>query len=225
MNLTGLFTLPESNFTIVGMAGILSGVFYAPLTAIFLIAEVTGGYELIIPLMIVSSTAYVIVKHFEPFSMDTSKLASEGNIFTANKDKNILMHLNINEILETDFSIVPFNTKINSMIDLISSSRRNLFPVIDENGFLLGTIKLENIRDILFELESFKDLQVLELMSPPKDYIHVTDSMHSVMKKFDDSGEWNLPVVNMENKYIGFISKSRIFSKYRDKLISFNSEE
>lgn len=225
LNLTGLFALPESNFTIVGMAGILSGVFYAPLTSIFLIAEITGGYELIMPLMIVSSISYVIVKHFEPFSMDTSKLASEGNIFTNNKDKNILMHIHLNDILEADFATVPFDSKINSLVDIIANSKRNLFPVIDRNGILLGTIKLENIRGILFDLETFNDVQAIELMSPPKCLIHVTESMDEVMKKFDTCGEWNLPVVNTDNKYLGFISKSRIFSKYRDKLISFHSEE
>lgn len=225
MNLTGLVTLPESNFTIVGMSGILSGVFYAPLTAIFLIAEITGGYELIMPLMLVASISYIIVKHFEPFSMDTSKLASEGNIFTENKDKNILMHINITEILETDFSKVSFDSKIDSLVEMISSSKRNLFPVLDKNGFLLGTIKLENIREILFDLDSFDDVQAIELMTPTKCLLRSTDNMNFAMQKFDETGEWNLPVVDAENKYIGFISKSRIFSKYRNKLISFHSEE
>jgi len=224
-NLVGMFQLPETNFTIVGMSGILSGVFYAPLTGIFLIAEITGGYELIIPLMIVSAIAYAIVKHFEPYSMDTSKLASEGNIFTHNRDKNILMQLNILEILETDFCTVPYNAKTSSMVNLITTSKRNLFPVLNDSGNLIGTIKLENIREILFDLENFNDIQVIELMNPPKCFIHVDDEMNSVMKKFDETGEWNLPVVDKDNKYLGFISKSRIFSKYRDKLISFTDED
>lgn len=223
-NLLGLFPLPETNFTIVGMSGILSGVFYAPLTGIFLIAEVTGGYELIIPLMIVSAISYAMVRHFEPFSMDTSKLASEGNIFTHNRDKNILMQLNIFEILETDFSVVPYYSKISSMVELITTSKRNLFPVVNDKGNLLGTIKLENIREILFDLETFSDVQVIELMNKNKCFIHINDEMNSVMKKFDESGEWNLPVVDKDDKYLGFISKSRIFSKYRDKLISFTDE-
>lgn len=224
-NLVGMFQLPETNFTIVGMSGILSGVFYAPLTGIFLIAEITGGYELIIPLMIVSAIAYAIVKHFEPYSMDTSKLASEGNIFTHNRDKNILMQLNILEILETDFCTVPYNAKTSSMVNLITTSKRNLFPVLNDSGNLIGTIKLENIREILFDLENFNDIQVIELMNPPKCFIHVDDEMNSVMKKFDETGEWNLPVVDKDNKYLGFISKSRIFSRYRDKLISFTDED
>lgn len=225
LNMSGLFNLPVTNFTIVGMSGILSGVFYAPLTGIFLIAEITGGYELIIPLMIVSAISYAITRHFEPFSMDTSKLASEGNIFTFNKDKNVLMQLNIPEILETDFSVVPFNAKISSMVDLISNSKRNLFPVLDIDGHLIGTIKLENIREILFDLEAFNDVQAIELMNPPKKFIHIDDDMNGVMKKFDSTGEWNLPVTDKEDKYIGFISKSRIFSKYRDKIISFSDEQ
>lgn len=223
-NLVGMFQLPETNFTIVGMSGILSGVFYAPLTGIFLIAEITGGYELIIPLMIVSAIAFAIVKHFEPYSMDTSKLASEGNIFTHNRDKNILMQLNILEILETDFCTVPYNAKTSSMVNLITTSKRNIFPVLNDSGNLIGSIKLENIREILFDLENFNDIQVIELMNPPKCFIHVDDEMNSVMKKFDETGEWNLPVVDKDNKYLGFISKSRIFSKYRDKLISFTDE-
>ena len=223
INLSGFFTLPESNFTIVGMAGILSGVFYAPITAIFLIAEITGGYELMMPLMIVSSIAYLIVKHFEPYSMDTSKLASEGNIFTADRDKNILMHINISDILETDFTPVLFDAQIDSLIELISSSKRSIFPVLDYEGYLLGTIKLEKIREILFDLESFSNLQIIELMDPAGCLIQITDSMNDVMQKFDSSGEWNLPVVDEDKKYAGFISKSRIFSRYRDKLISFSS--
>lgn len=223
INLSGFFTLPESNFTIVGMAGILSGVFYAPITAIFLIAEITGGYELMMPLMIVSSIAYLIVKHFEPYSMDTSKLASEGNIFTADRDKNILMHINISDILETDFTPVLFDAQIDSLIELISSSKRSIFPVLDYEGYLLGTIKLEKIREILFDLESFSNLQIIELMDPAGCLIQITDSMNDVMQKFDSSGEWNLPVVDEGKKYTGFISKSRIFSRYRDKLISFSS--
>ena len=223
INLSGFFTLPESNFTIVGMAGILSGVFYAPITAIFLIAEITGGYELMMPLMIVSSIAYLIVRHFEPYSMDTSKLASEGNIFTTDRDKNILMHISISDILETDFSPVLFDAQIDSLIELISSSKRSLFPVLDYEGHLLGTIKLENIREILFDLESFSNLQIIELMDPAGCLIKITDSMNDVMQKFDSCGEWNLPVLDENKKYAGFISKSRIFSRYRDKLISFSS--
>jgi CIC family chloride channel protein len=221
INLSGFFALPESNFTIVGMAGILSGVFYAPITAIFLIAEITGGYELMMPLMIVSSIAYLIVRHFEPYSMDTSKLASEGNIFTTNRDKNILMHISINDILETDFSPVLFDAQIDSLIEQISSSKRSIFPVLDYEGHLLGTIKLENIREILFDLESFSNLQIIELMNPAGCLVQITDSMNDVMQKFDSCGEWNLPVVDENKKYAGFISKSRIFSRYRDKLISF----
>lgn len=225
INLLQWFRIPEGNFTLVGMAGILSGVFYAPLTSIFLIAEITGGYELMLPLMIVSSISFLIVKHFEPFSMDTSKMASEGNIFTTNKDKNILMHINILDILETDFCTVSYNASINSMVNLISNSKRNLFPVIDSEHNLLGTIKLENIREILFDLEAYHDVKVIEIMNTAKILVSITDSMNEVMKKFDSSGEWNLPVVDENKRYLGFISKSRIFSYYRDKLISFNVEE
>ncbi len=223
INLLNFGKLPESNFTLVGMAGILSGVMYAPLTGIFLIAEVTGGYELMIPLMIVSAISYGIVRVFEPYSMDTRELAKKGEVLTANKDKNILTLLDIHEIIEKDFSKILYSKKIIELTDLISHSKRNLFPVVNENDKLLGIVYLENIREILFELNSFQDLSVIELMKKPPATINIDENMGSVMKKFDESKAWNLPVLK-DGKYIGFISKSSVFSSYREQIIKSHSE-
>ncbi len=223
INLTHFAKLPESNFTLVGMAGILSGVMYAPLTGIFLIAEVTGGYELMIPLMIVSAISYGIVRTFEPFSMDTRELAMKGDILTTDKDKNILTLLNINKIIENDFSTILYNKRIIDLTELISQSKRNLFPVIDENENLLGIIHLENIREILFDLPNYKELVVVELMDKVEIKVDINEDMNSVMEKFDNSMLWNLPVVD-NGKYVGFISKSTVFAKYREHIRKWNSD-
>jgi len=223
VNLISFGKLPESNFTLVGMAGILSGVMYAPLTGIFLIAEITGGYELMIPLMIVSAISYGIVRVFEPYSMDTRELAKKGEVLTANKDKNILTLLDIHEIIETDFAKILYSKKIFELTELISHSKRNLFPVVDEKDRLLGIVYLENIREILFELTSFMDLPVVELMKNAPAVLYINEDMASVMKKFDESKAWNLPVLK-DGKYIGFISKSSVFASYREQIIKSNSE-
>ncbi|MGE5683093.1 MAG: chloride channel protein [Bacillota bacterium] len=216
--------LPEENFTLVGMAGVLSGVMYAPLTGIFLIAEITGGYELMIPLMIVSASSYIIVKHFEPYSMDTKELAKKGYLIRDNRDRAILTLLNVSEIIEKDFVCVPGTATIMELTEIIAHSKRNIFPVIGKEGELLGIIVLENIREILFELESYKDMPAIELMIKPQAVVEMEEEMSAVMKKFDETGAWNLPVVK-DNKYIGFVSKSSLFSKYRSQLLSNYTEE
>jgi chloride channel protein, CIC family len=218
INLLNITNVPESNFTIVGMAGILSGVMYAPLTGIFLIAEVTGGYELMIPLMIVATISYGIAKNFHPYSMETRELAELGHILTEDKDKNILTLLDIKEIIETDFTKIYSYQKIQDLSDIITHSNRNLFPVVDKNNKLMGIVYLENIREIMFELPSLNELHVIELMSNPPELIQFKEDMNSVMKKFDECNAWNLPVVN-NGEYIGFISKSRILANYRSRLI------
>lgn len=223
VNLIAPYNLPEANFALVGMAGVLSGVMYAPLTGIFLIAEITGGYELMIPLMIVSASAYAIVKHFEPFSMDTKELAQRGELITGNRDKTILTLLHMEEIVEKDFSVIRSTSTIGELTGTIAHSKRNMFPVVDLSGTFLGLIKLENIREILFELESYKDLPAIELMDKPRAIIEHDEEMHRVMKIFDETGAWNLPVVK-EGRYVGFVSKSSIFTQYRKELLSQYAE-
>ncbi len=217
LNMLNISNLPESNFTLVGMAGILSGLYHAPLTAIFLIAEITGGYTLMIPLMIVSSISYAISKYFEPFSMDTKTLGASGKIFTDDRDHNILTTINTSNLIETNFQKIAPNETLGDLIKVIAKSQRNIFPVVDEEDKLLGIIFLDKIREIIFKTEMYSIILVKELMSKPEATIHPEETMEKVMKKFDDTGAWNLPVTD-NGKYIGFLSKSTLFSSYRTKL-------
>lgn len=216
--------LPESNFTLVGMAGILSGVMYAPLTAIFLIAEITGGYDLIIPLMIVSTLSFAMVKHFDPYSMETRKMAEEGKIFTEDKDKNVLLLLQTTDLIEHDiFMLYPDDT-LGELVKVITKSKRNIFVVIDREKNLLGILTLDDVRECMFQPEMYEKLRVKDKMKPPPATVSITDNLNYIMQKFDDFGVWNLPVVE-GTKYVGFISKAGIFSKYRNQLRSMSEVE
>ena len=223
LNTLNLTNLPVSNFTIVGMAGILSGLYHAPLTAIFLIAEITGGYTLMIPLMIVSSISFAIAKYFEPFSMDTKKLSLSGKIFTHDKDRNILTTLSTSNLIETNFQPISPNDTLGNLVEVFSKSKRNIFPVTDHNNKFLGIIVLDNIRDIIFKSEMYDKVKIKELMTNPPAIISSDQTMEAIMDEFDETGAWNLPVVD-DGKYIGFISKSNIFSSYRKKLKSATIE-
>lgn len=214
--------LPMNNFVMVGMAGIISGLFHAPLTAIFLIAELTGGYMLILPLMLVSALSFAIKRHFEPFTFETKKLAEKGQLLSTNKDINILATLKIEDLLEIDFQKVAPNCKLGEIVDLIATSKRSIFPVVDSNGKLRGIIYLENIRDIMFKPNYYDKINAKQMMRKAISVLKIEDDMASVMKKFDETGAWNLPVEE-RGKYIGFISKSSIFTHYRQQLI--NNEE
>ncbi len=219
VNLSGLAYLPESNFMLVAMAGILSGVFYAPLTAIFLIAEITGGYELMIPLMIVSALSMIVVKYFEPLSMEGKKLSAKLNFSVDNRDTFILSKLDLAELIETNFSTVREDDTLRSLIQVISKSTRNTFPVINEKRELVGLIHLDDIRGIIFSTDKPEEMQVNKLMTPVSGMIKVNENLHSVLKKFEETGLWNLPVVH-DNQYMGFVSKSSILTKYRAELIN-----
>ena len=217
LNMLNLTNLPESNFTMVGMAGILSGLYHAPLTAIFLIAEITGGYTLMIPLMIVSSISYAISKYFEAFSMDTKILGQSGKIFTDDRDHNILTTIRTSNLIETDFQKISPNDTLGNLVEIISKSTRNIFPVTDTENKLLGIIILDNIRDIMFKNEMYDKVTAKELMTNPTTTISTTQTMETVMKKFDETGAWNLPVID-NGQYVGFITKSSVFTSYRTKL-------
>ncbi|MCX6312388.1 MAG: chloride channel protein [Bacteroidetes bacterium] len=223
IELTGISSMPIANFTIVGMAGVLAGIFYAPLTGIFLIAEITGGYELMIPLMIVSALSFSIVKYFEPYSMDTKKMAKKGHIFTQDRDRNILSTLKVRKIIETGFQTILPTMSLGELVETVSKSQRNIFPVIDEEGKLVGIITLDRIREIMFRHDQYNKVTVAQLMIPPAAIIQPEDDMYAVMKKFDETGAWNLPVVENE-MYVGFVSKSSIFTKYRSQLIRSTAE-
>jgi CIC family chloride channel protein len=218
INISGIAKIPETNFTLVAMAGILSGVFYAPLTAIFLIAEITGGYELMIPLMIVSALSILVAKYFEPLSMEGKKLSHMLNLSMEDKDRFLLSKLDLTALIETSFSIVRPDDTLQTMIQVISTSSRNTFPVVNEKNELLGLVHMDSIRKIIFNPEKYEKTTVKDLMTTPAAIIKLNENLHTVLKKFDDTNQWNLPVVE-DKQYLGFLSKSSILTKYRSELL------
>ncbi|TDN95202.1 CIC family chloride channel protein [Salegentibacter sp. 24] len=209
-----------SSFTMVGMAGLMAGVLHAPLTAIFLIAELTGGYELFVPLMITAAISYMITNQFQPHSVYTMELAKRGDLLTHNKDQAVLTLLNIHQIIEKNFVTLNIDMNLGDVIHKgVIKSSRNLFPVIDENRNFLGIILLDDIRPIMFDQKMYEEVMVSELMQrAPKIIDLLIDSPKDIMSKFQETNAWNLPVVE-NGKYIGFISKSKLLTAYRQKLI------
>jgi CIC family chloride channel protein len=223
INLTGLTQLPVSNFTMVGMAGILSGLFHAPLTAIFLIAEITGGYSLMLPLMIVASISFAISKRFERHSMDVKELAKKGHAFTSNKDTNVLATLDTSSIIQTDYLTVTPGENLEKLVDLISHSNQVIFAVVDKDKRLVGVVHFNNIREIIFNTYRVKYTLVKNIMAVPTEIIYPFNTMETVMNKFERSKVAFLPVVK-DDKYYGFISKSIALEAYRTKLKSMTIE-
>lgn len=225
INNSGLFNNPvsESNFTLVGMAGLMAGVLHAPLTAIFLIAEVTGGYELFIPLMITAAISFSITKYFNPHSVYSMELGRKGELITHDKDHAVLTLMDIEKVIETNFIAVTASLKLRGIIhEAIIKSTRNIFPVVDDkNGTLEGIILLDDLRPIMFDQSLYDEVLASDIMQPPPEIIDLKkDKMTDIMKKFQDSSAWNLPVVE-NGKYIGFISKSKLLTAYRRQLINF----
>ena len=216
--------LPEKNFALMGMAGVMSGVMHAPLTGVFLIAELTGGYDLFLPLMMVSVSSYLTIKIFEPHSIYSMRLAKKGELLTHNKDKSVLTLMDIESVVETDFQKVQPDMDLGAMVQVISKARRNMFPVVDGRGTLLGIVVLDDIRNIMFRQELYHRFMVSRFMTTPPARINIDDSMEVVMKKFDDTKAWNLPVVDGEGRYKGFLSKSRILNSYRQMLVDYSEE-
>lgn len=214
VNQLGWGELSTKNFALIGMAGVMSGVMHAPLMAIFLSAELTGGYDLFLPLLIVSTISYGTIKFFEPYSIYTMRLAKRGELLTHHKDKAVLTLLKVNNVIETDFLPVYPDMTLKDMVDTIAKSKRNLFPVINEKRELVGVVLLDEIRNIMFRPDLYRRMRVSTFMSMPPAKIEVNQSMDSVMKTFDDTGAWNLPVVD-NGTYVGFVSKSKIFNSYR----------
>lgn len=214
----------ESNFTLVGMTGLMAGVLHAPLTAIFLIAEVTGGYELFIPLMLTAAISFSLTKYFIPHSVYTMELGRKGDLITHNKDHAVLTWMDINTVIERDFVAIYPEMNLGEMVnEAVVKSRRNLFPVLNKKtNALEGIILLDDLRPVMFDQTLYKEIKASELMHSPPEVIDLNeDKMTEVMKKFQDSGAWNLPVIT-EGKYYGFISKSKLLTAYRRKLIDFS---
>ena len=223
MNMSGL-TVPEANFALVGMAGLMSGVMHAPLTGIFLIAELTGGYHLFMPLMIVSVISYLTIMLFEPHSLYAMRLAQKGELLTHNKDRNVLTLLKMDSVLETDFITLLPEMTLGELVKVISSSKRNIFPVIDNDGHLKGILLLDEVRNIMFQPRLYKRFTVGQLMTSPPAVLPFDMPMEKVMETFEDTGAWNLPVVDQDRRYLGFVSKSKIFNSYRHVLVHFSEE-
>ena len=223
INLSGIATVPVSYFVLAGMAGVMSGVMNSPLTAMFLIAEITGGYSLLVPLMITSVMAHLTGRGMEPHSIYARRLAMTGDLITHNKDKAVLTLMKLNKVIETDLKTVSVDATLGDLVKIVSRSSRNIFPVVDANNELLGIVLLDDIRKIMFNQDLYATTYVRDYMTTPPTIVNVEDLMDAVMKKFEDTGAWNLPVIQ-EGKYVGFVSKAKIFNTYRRVLQHFSDE-
>ncbi|MBP6066118.1 chloride channel protein [Bacteroides sp.] len=216
--------LPEKNFALMGMAGVMSGVMHAPLTGVFLIAELTGGYDLFLPLIIVAVSAYLTIIVFEPHSIYSMRLAKRGQLLTHHKDRAVLTLMKMENVVEKDFVTVHPEMDLGELVKAIAASHRNVFPVTDGNGIFQGIVLLDDIRNIMFRQELYRRFTVSKLMTSAPAKLFDTDGMEQVMQTFDDTKAWNLPVVNSEGKYLGFVSKSKIFNSYRQVLVHFSED-
>ncbi len=217
--------VPTENFALAGMAGLMSGVMHAPLTGIFLIAELTGGYNLFMTLMIVSVISYLTIIIFEPHSLYAMRLAKKGELITHHKDRAVLTLLKMENVIETDLTELTPSMTLGTLVKVISRSSRNVFPVVDvETRRLLGIVLLDEVRNIMFRPELYDRFTVKKLMTSPPAVINVNMPMEKAMKIFEDSGAWNLPVVDDQKRYLGFVSKSKIFNSYRHVLVHFSDE-
>ena len=214
----GLGMVPEQNFVLVGMAGLMAGVMQAPMTAIFLIADMTGGYELLIPLIITATVSYGVARAIEPYSIYTKRIAKRGELLTHDSDQAVLTLLKTDELIEADFNTVKIDATLGELVDVVAVSKRNIFPVLDSRHHFQGYVSLEDIRREMFKTEQYQTLHVYNFMKSAPAYVYVDEKMDSVMKKFETTGAWNLPVVDHDRTYIGFVSKSKIFSAYREQL-------
>ena len=217
--------LPEQNFALMGMAGVMAAVMHSPLTAVFLIAELTGGFDLFLPLMIVTISAYITILCFERYSIYSIRLAQKGELMTHHKDKAVLTLLNIQSVIENDFKVVHPEMTLGDVVKIIANSRRNVFAVTDEENILRGIVLLDDIRNIMFRPELYNRFKVKKFMVSPPAKIMIQMPMEKIMRIFDDTKAWNLPVIDEQGKYLGFISKSKIFNAYRDVLVENFSDE
>ncbi len=218
----GFKSVSESNFALIGMAALISGVLHAPLTAIFLIGDLTGGYELFLPLMITATFSYATVKLFEPHSVYTYQLAKRGELITHHKDKAVLSLMQVNNLLETNFKTVAPDATLGDLVEVISGSQRNIFPVIDEENILHGIIFVNDIRHIVFKRDLYESTHVRDLMYMPSPLVHPDELMEAVAAKFQKTSHYNLPVVDNDGKYLGFVSRANVFSQYRKMIKDFS---
>lgn len=210
--------LPMAHFTLVAMCGVMAGVQYAPLSAIFLIAEITGGYELFVPLMFVSAISFTTTSYFQKDSLYIRQLKAQGKHLPESKDQELLEAISITHVIEKDLLPIDPESTLRDLIELVKISKRNIFPVVNRDGELQGIITLDDIRDIMFDQDKQESVLVRQLMHSPPEILLDTEKMQTAMQKFEKSGAWNLPVTQ-NGKYLGFVSKSRIFNTYRNRLL------
>lgn len=224
INLSGIAVVPEANFALVGMAGMMSGVMHAPLTAIFLIADITSGYELFVPLILTAAISFATIRMFEPYSIYTKRIASKGELLTHDSDQAVLTLLKTSQVIESDFTPIYVDNCLGDLVKTISISHRNIFPVLDAKGRFQGVVTLDDVRSMMFETSLYQDTKIYHIMKSSPAFVYQDEKMESVMRKFEDTGAWNLPVLDDENNYLGFVSKSKIFSSYRDQLKQVSHE-
>lgn len=216
--------VPVENFALFGMAGLMSGVMHAPLTGIFLIAELTGGYSMFLPLMMVSIISYLTIRLFQPHSIYSMRLARKGELMTHDKDHAVLLFMSIDKVIERDLKTVTPDMDLGHLVTTISKSNRSVFPVLNQNNHLVGIIQMDNVRNVIFRPELYTRFTVQDFMSEPAIRLSVNDPMDVVMEKFDKTKAWNLPVEDENGVYVGYISKSKMLSIYRDLLLEFSEE-
>jgi CIC family chloride channel protein len=219
VNLTGLVALPEVHFVVLGMAGVLAGVVHAPLTAIFLIAEITGGYALFVPLMLVTSFSYLITKHFEPYSVYTRKLTLKGVDVYANRDQDLLSRLDLHRLIDTHFVPLRPGATLGELVEVFRHAHRDVFPVVGKSGLLRGLITLDMVRDTLFDDAHYTTTKARELMQPPPALVRPTDTAEHALELLERTATPALPVCDLDGLYLGFITKDAILARYRRELI------
>ena len=223
-NLISPGTIPVANFVLVGMAGLMAGVMQAPMTAIFLIAEISGGYDLLLPLILTATVSYWTMRFFEKYSIYTKRIAKTGELLTHDSDQAVLTLLKVSSLIEQDFTTVRIDAPLKELVEAFSSSTRNIFPVIDGKGRFQGFVSLGDIRKDMFDTSLYETKHVFNYVRSTPEYVYEDESMESVMRKFEKTGAWNLPVVTPDRKYLGFVSKSKIFNAYRDELRAFSQD-
>ena len=224
LNISGITHVSEANFALMGMAGVMTAVMHAPLTGVFLIAELTGGYQLFLPLMVVSASSYLTIYLFEKHSIYSMRLAMKGQLVTHHKDKSVLTLMKLENVLEKDFDVLDPEMTLGELVKVISTAKRNNFPVVNPDGYLAGIVLLDDIRNIMFRPDLYDRFKVAKLMVSPPAKLDINETMEQVMRIFDDTNAWNLPVVNAKGQYLGFVSKSKIFNSYRKVLVHFSDE-
>ena len=223
INLFPSTNIPEKNMALVGMAGVMAGVMHAPLTGIFLIAEITGGYELFTPLIITATISYLTIMYFEPHSIYTKNLAAKGELFTHHKDRSVLQMMSVQSHLETNFKTINKESNLGELVGVIASSERNIIPVIDDENNFYGLVFVNDIRNIMFNQELYSKIDVVNIMYMPDPVINPGESMEEVAHKFQETGHYNIPVIS-NGKYLGFVSRASIFSTYQKLLKEFSQE-